>query len=176
MRTVRCPTSSSVEIDAVMEALAVVWPNETVDLQSLPVELQSRPDRVVNAQPEGFTQTTSYARERLQEMCRLHGPTPDLDISIESGAIDNLDVAVVIITDVDGNETIWTSEGVAFPPGTLELARMSGFATTTVGDIIHERWPDIPSDDWQAHFPPYLSRQELIRDTIIRGLDAPLIW
>lgn len=136
----------------------------------MPVELQVRPDLSVNAQPEGEQETVGYARERWREMCLEHGPTTGIDISIESGAIGNLDVAVVILYS-HGNEVVVLSRGIAFPPGVLEEARARGFKTTTAGDIIHERFSHIPSNNWHVHFPPYKSREDQIVEAVVSGLD-----
>lgn len=170
MNVVRCPSASAVKIEAVRGGLDAVWPGQNFEIQGLPVELQDRADLQINAEPEGLEQTINYARARWQEMCKQHGVTPWLDISIESGAIEGFDVAVIALFTSIGKEAIAISEGVPIPNGTLEEARRRGFKTTTAGDIIHERWPHIPANSWQEHFPPYLSRQQQIQDAIIDGL------
>ena len=167
---IRSPTSSSVKIEAIRLALVVVQPEQSFDIQSMPVELQDRSDLSINAQPAGRNETIAYARERLRQMHALHGPTPGLDIGIESGAIDALDVACVVVQTRLGEAALALSSGVAFPAGSLETARARGFKNTTVGDIIHEQHPNIPSNNWQEYFPPYISRQEQIQGAIVTAL------
>lgn len=170
MRVVRCPSNSTIKLDAIMAAFVVVNPGSTFEVRGLPVELQDRPDMDINAQPIDKEQTVEYARARWREMCQQHGPTTDLDIVIESGAIDGLDVAVVAIYTTDGNETVVLSEGIKFPDGTFEEALKRSVKTTTVGDIIHERWSHIPANNWHEHFFPYVSRRRQIQYAIERGL------
>lgn len=170
MRNVRIPSTSGVKREAVEEALKAVWPNDQFTIQCHAVELQDRPDMSVDAQPEGRELTIRYAQERGDELKRQQGETEFIDVLIESGAIDGRDVAVVIIRTHKGEEKVILSEGVPFPQGTLEEARRVGFKTTTAGDIIHERWPSIPSNSWQQYFWPGLSRKEQIRNAVIEGL------
>jgi len=170
MFVVRCPSGSPVKLDAIRGALTMVLPDKEIDLQGLPVELQARHDFAVNAQPEGQEETIGYARERWHEMCRQHGAPVDLDISIESGAIGGLDVAVVALYSARGDEIIILSEGIAFPAGSLDEARRRGFKTTTAGDVIHEQYPHVPSNSWQAHFPPHKSREDQIKGAVLDGL------
>lgn len=167
---IRCPSSSSIKLDAIREALQATHPDELFDIQGLPVELQDRSDMTVNAQPEGRDETVKYARLRLREMQRQHGPATGLDIGIESGAIDGFDVTAVVLDSALGEVAMALSQGIMFPEDSLEEAQRRGFKTTTAGDIIHERHPDIPSNNWQEHFPPYISRREQIRDAVIDAL------
>ena len=169
MLIVRCPSSSPVKITAIRRALAAALPEREFEVLALPVELQDRPDLEINAQPEGEEQTVQYVHQRRAEMCRQHGDSPAaLDITIESGAIDGMDVAVVMLQH--GNqEVIVQSVGVPFPIGTLEAARERGCATTTAGDIIHE-WYQLPANNWHESFPPGISRQMQICNAVIDGL------
>jgi non-canonical (house-cleaning) NTP pyrophosphatase len=127
---------------------------------------------MVNAEPLGLKQTTRYARLRLREMQRQHGPCPKdgLDIAVESGAIDGQDIAIVVIHAPGGSEFITMSRGVAFPGGVLEEAKRRGLKHTTASDIIHEQWPDIPADDWQWRFPGGIPRQQQICEAVVQGL------
>lgn len=170
MSAVRSPSKSTIKLDAIMHACVAVNPGLTIEVLGLPVELQDRPDMDINAQPIGKEQTIEYARARWREMCRRHGPTTDLDIVIESGAIDGLDVAVVAIYTADGSEIIVLSEGISFPDGALEEALRRGAKTTTAGDIIHERWSHIPANNWHEYFFPNVSRMQQIQSAIERGL------
>lgn len=170
MRVVRCPSKSAIKLDAITHAFVAVDPDLMIDVKGLPVELQDRPDMNISAQPIGKEQTVEYAHARWREMCQQHGSTIDLDIVIESGAIDGLDVAVVAIYTADGNEIVVLSEGIKFPNGTFEEALKRSAKTTTVGDIIHERWSHIPANNWHEHFFPYVSRRRQIQYAIERGL------
>lgn len=167
---IRSPSSSPVKIEAIRLALDVLHLGQPFDVQGLPVELQDRSDLSIHAQPEGHDETIAYARERLRQMHALHGPTPGLDIGIESGAIDALDVACVVVHTRLGEAALALSEGVAFPAGSLEAARARGFKSTTAGDIIHEQHPNIPANNWQEYFPPYISRQQQIQGAIVTAL------
>lgn len=170
MRVVRCPSKSAIKLDAIRQAFAVVDPSLAIKVEGSPVELQDRPDMSINAQPVGKGQTIEYARARWREMCQQHGPTTDLDIVIESGAIYGFDVAVVIIHAANGNEIVVLSEGIKFPDDTLEEALKRGAKTTTAGDIIHERCSHIPANNWHEYFIPYVSRRQQIQSAIERGL------
>lgn len=170
MVTIRCASGSAVKLNAIKKAWASLRLQEKLKVVGLPVELQDRPDFDVNAQPEGREQTITYARHRMQEMHRQHGGPIGVDISIESGAIEGVDVAVVLLCSPDGKEAIAFSSGIAFPQGTLEEARRRGFKATTAGDIIHERFPEVPANNWQAHFPPHTSREDQIAEALKDGL------
>lgn len=170
MYIVRSATGSSIKLDAIREAWANVWPEWPIRLMGLAVELRDRADLQINAQPEGRDQTLSYVRARWYEMCRIYGPVRYLDVVVESGAIDNRDVAVVGIYTVGRQEVTTYSQSVPFPHGVLAEARRRGFKTTTAGDIIHERWDNIPANDWQGHFPPYIARKTQIRRAVESGL------
>jgi non-canonical (house-cleaning) NTP pyrophosphatase len=166
---VRCPSSSKVKREAIEKSFRSIFPGRRCDLQSLPVELQSRADLRVNAQPEGEALTTSYADNRWYEMCKKHGPTTGFDVIVESGAIDGKDVVVVVIC-TSNRRIVTLSRGVPFPPGTLEEARRRGFKTVTAGDIIHEQMPEVPNNHWHRFFPPGITREEQIREAIIQNL------
>lgn len=170
MLIVRCPSSSAIKLNAIRKALENQWAGQSFELRGLPVELQARPDMQINAQPEGKEQTTKYARERLIQMCREHGNALGLDIGIESGAIGNLDVAVIVLRTASGEEVTVLSRGIPFPSGTLEEARRGGFKTTTAGDIIHKKFPNVPANNWHGYFPPGISRDAQIRTAIKEGL------
>lgn len=167
---VRTPSKSSVKRNAIVAALAEVWPGRTFDVLGLPVELQDRTDLQVDSQPEGLELTVSYAEARGDEMCAQHGQSSGIDILIESGAIDGQDVAVVIIRTHDGKKITTLSRGIDFPAGALEEARRRGFARVTAGDIIHEWRDEVPSNNWQPFYPPYITREEQIRQAVVEGL------
>ena len=163
---IRCPSSSSIKLSAIEAAISKLYGNNNYEIQSFPVELQDRQDLNVNAEPVGKEQTLEYARERQKQMHRQHGPTPDIDISIESGIIDGFDVACVVLSNRDGEVAFGWSQGIAIPKGMFEEAQVRGLKNTSVGDIVHEKDPSIPANDWQASFPPYISRQQQIQTAI----------
>jgi non-canonical (house-cleaning) NTP pyrophosphatase len=167
---IRCPSGSEIKLSAINAALREVYADKDFQVTSFPVELQDRSDLDVNAEPEGKEQTLKYARERLRQMYLRHGPTSGIDISIESGIIDGLDVACVIITTKNGESALVWSQGVAVPEGAFEEARARGLKTTSVGDIIHEKHPAIPANNWEGSFPPYVSRQQQIQTAVISAL------
>ncbi len=167
---IRCPSGSEIKLSAINAALREVYADNDFKVTSFPVELQGRSDLDINAEPEGKEQTLEYARERLRQMCLQHGPTPGIDISIESGIIDGLDVACVVISTQNGESALSWSQGVTVPEGALEKARARGLKTTSVGDIIHEKHPEIPANNWEGSFPPYISRQQQIQAAVISAL------
>jgi non-canonical (house-cleaning) NTP pyrophosphatase len=167
---VRCPTGSAIKLDAIQAAVQEAIGKRDYDIQSFPVELQDRQDLDVNAEPEGREQTLTYARERIKQLCMKHGPTPGIDISVESGIIDGLDVACVVIRTENGKETVAWSEGVTVPEDVFEEARKRGLKTTTVGDVIHEKHPEIPAKSWQEHYAPFISRQQQIQASVVSAL------
>lgn len=167
---VRCPSGSTIKLQAINAAIQEVYAEHDYEIQSFPVELQDREDLDINTEPEGREQTLAYAHERLKQMCLQHGPTHWIDISIESGVIDGFDVACVVINTRNGEGYLAWSQGIAVPEGTLEEARARGLKATSVGDIIHEKHPEIPANDWQVSFPPYISRQQQIQTAVVSSL------
>ena len=167
---IRVPSKSAIKLNPVEAALAVVWPDRTFVVQGKPVELQDRPDLQVDAQPEGLELTVSYAVARGDEMCVQHGQPQGIDILIESGAIQGQDVAVVVIRTHDGQKVTTLSRGVDFPDNSLEEARRRGFSSVTAGDIIHERRPEVPSNNWQPYYAPFITREEQIKGAVVDGL------
>lgn len=168
--TVRCPSSSKIKLDAIKAALYEVGIDKNYELLSIPVELQDRKDLDIHAEPEGEEQTLAYAYERQKQMRLQHGPTTGIDISIESGIIDGQDVACILLSTTNQKDLVVWSQGVPTPKGTFENARTRGLKTTTVGDIIHENNPAIPANNWQGHFPPYISRQHQIQEAVVSAL------
>jgi len=170
--TIRCATASAVKLDAVRDAVVAVWGPGEYEILGLPVELQARPDFDVNAQPIGMEQTLQYARERRRQLRRDYGPgdATVLDISIESGFLDNMDVVVAVLYPGEGDEIVVVSDGIEAPAECVEDAVRLGLKTTTVGDVIHRLYPQIPANDWQGHFPPFMSRRQQISQAVERGL------
>lgn len=164
---IRCPSGSSIKLAAIQTAIKELHDGSNYEVQNFPVELQDRQDLDVNAEPVGKEQTLEYARERLKQMQRAHGTTPGIDISIESGIIDGFDVACVVLSDTSGEVAFEWSQGIAVPEGAFEEAKAKGLKTTSVGDIIHEKDPTIPANNWQASFPPYIARQQQIQTAIV---------
>jgi non-canonical (house-cleaning) NTP pyrophosphatase len=164
---IRCPSSSPIKLGAIQAAIREFYDEDNYEIQSFPVELQNRQDLRVNAEPIGKDQTLEYARERLKQMSLQYGPTLGIDISIESGIIDGFDVACVVFSDRSSEVAFDWSQGIAVPEGALEEAQAKSLKSTSVGDIIHEKNPAIPANDWQASFPPYISRQQQIQTIII---------
>jgi non-canonical (house-cleaning) NTP pyrophosphatase len=167
---IRCPTRSEIKLKAVTSAIKEVLGKNDCQVQSFPVELQDRVDLDVNAEPVGRVQTLKYARERIKQMRLQQGPMIGIDISIESGIIDGFDVACVIVNTIYGETSLVWSQGVKVPDGALEEATARGLKTTTVGDIIHEWYPEIPADDWQGSYSPFITRQQQIQDALIKSL------
>jgi non-canonical (house-cleaning) NTP pyrophosphatase len=142
---------------------------EGVQAQGLPVDLPQRADLEVNEQPEGYEQTLMYARARDAAMVAAHPQVQQgIRFSIESGAIDGMDVAIVLAYAGD-REFIAQSQPLPFPEGSLEEARKRGFKTTTAGMIIHEWDSAIPANNWQEYFTKTSRPQQIagaVRDVL----------
>jgi non-canonical (house-cleaning) NTP pyrophosphatase len=158
------------------------WPRLEYRLIAKPVELHSLPGLEVFAQPLE-DETLAYACSRLQEMQYQHGAPKGntVDVAIESGAFRQgagyIDQAVVLVFTRDRGEqlAVW-SQPVAFPQGTVEeaLRRRASERQITAGQIIRSRHPQIPANNWQQHFPPYLSRHRQISAAVQEALRAIL--
>lgn len=183
--TVNVASDKPVKIEAVRQALSELFPDVDFQIRPCAVRLEEREGLDVNAQPEGEAQTSMYAMMRLSEMIEQYGRA-DLNIAIESGAIDGQDVAVIVIESARGRRAkhLLFSEAVPFPTlpnaagemvNTLEEARKRGFKTTTAGKIIQELRPDIPHDAWQEHFESVsgrkLTRVQQIKEALVNGSD-----
>jgi|GEM_PF-5494016 len=173
VRVVRLASKSKIKEGGVIDAFALWRPGGAIKPILYPVELQDRSDLEINAQPEGREQTLAYVYARKSAMQAQYGALPPedgFDVIVESGAIDGEDVAVVLVQTHTGHEAVAFSPGIPFPAGTLEEARRRGFRHTTAGDVIHERHPHIPADDWQHFFEPRMSRRYQIGTAILEAL------
>lgn len=138
---------------------------EGVRAQGYAVDLPQRDDLEINEQPEGFEQTLAYARARDEAMVAAHPEVKQgIRFSIESGAIDGMDVAIVLAY-VGDKEFVAKSHPLPFPEGSLEEARRRGFKTTTAGMVIHEWQPAIPANNWQEYLT-VMSRPQQIAGAV----------
>ena len=124
-------SQSGVKVDAVNKSFGHI---EGLDLVAI------KAPSSVNEQPIG-DETLCGSFNRL---AFIEGQCPDADIyvSIENGLFeedgDYVDRAVVILK-VKGHEPVVAmSDGVTFPKEYVEFARMRGFKTTTVGQVMEE--------------------------------------
>ncbi len=95
----------------------------------------------VAEQPMG-DETLRGARNRLGN-ARVITPDADLYVSIENGIFIDADAyvdrAVVLLQDRQRRETVFYSEGVAFPAAAVEIAQARGFQFHTVGAVLAEQ-------------------------------------
>src|SRR2546429_7108586 len=102
---VRSPSSSPRKLSPIRRAWSAEHPRIEVVVRDIPVELQSRSGSV-NAQPIGKAETIRYAQLREDALQRQDSGPWDLDISIESGAIDRKDVAVGLLNPKSGQSVL----------------------------------------------------------------------
>lgn len=176
---IRTPSGSGTKVGGIHDALKLEYPDLRFRVRGIPVELQKQD--TVPAQPEGRHRTIAYTYLREKALQRKSRGQWDLDIAIESGKVGSSDVAFVLFTLPSGRKLVVASRKIIMPSRFIAIARRRGFDTTTVGDVIHEQYPHIPSGDWQAYAtslergdnPPLkegMSRREQIAETVARGL------
>ena len=160
---VRVASESSIKLGGTRMALDKIhWASEVM---ACPTELQDTEG--FNAQPYGLEETRRYVRARYKAMCEKHKANPDgVDIVVESGAIDGKDVACVLVA-FRGQIYTGESQPVPFPEGALVEAHRRGFKTVTAGDIIHEKLPGVPANNWHHIMVPGMTREKQIAGVLI---------
>lgn len=195
-KIVRTPTSSGVKLQPIRAALLKKWPNKIFQIKPIPVELQDRPDLNIMAQPKGIAQTAKYAKARRKELLAKDDSPYMVDISIENGIVwswrviklwGHWDVAVVYIVTASGETSLTVSVPVRVPEWAWKEAKRRGFKTTTAGQIIHERYPLIPANNWMPYSASLcrgdetpvadgITREEQIEGAILKGLNSSTIF
>lgn len=124
-------SQSGVKVDAIYRAFGHI---KGLDLVAI------KAPSSVNEQP--FNDETM--RGSFNRLAYIEGQCPDADmyVSIENGLFEEdgnyVDRAVVIIKGKGHEPVIALSDGVTFPHEFVEFARMRGFETTTVGQVMEE--------------------------------------
>jgi len=132
-----------------------------------------------NPQPFGYHETASGAFARAMETKRWF---PDhVAVGIENGILSFIglmtgaeqivDVAVIVMIDMEGRPHIDMSVGVEFPPDALEAVRNSGFRQT-IGELLAGEDPDCHATDPHSYLTGGdYTRQGLLADTLERMLE-----
>jgi non-canonical (house-cleaning) NTP pyrophosphatase len=133
-------SANPIKLEAVREAIAALG----LSTEIVAIDAPSG----VNAQPVG-EETLVGARHRAAEALRLC-PQATHALGIENGLFSEdgvwHDAAMVVLLTPKGQETSFHSPSVIVPNDCVEEARIRGFATTTVGTVIAERFGGNPSD------------------------------
>jgi len=130
----------------------------------------------VNEQPEGFAEIFSGAVTRARS-ARTQRPGT-IAIGIESGIICfndidfpiTFDIAIVVVYALDGRRIVTTSSAIPFPEDCVAAAKERGFATTTVGSVIAERFGGDPADPHLTLTGGKLSRKDTLTDALVAAL------
>lgn len=129
-------------------------------------------DSNVSAQPVGWEETALGAHNRASG-AQLH-TKGSYGIGIENGirymGTHWEDFAVITLCAPDGTETRYESAAVLLPTDAVEATNTRGFATTTVGQILHEWYGSDPNDPHTFLTNGSQSRLQLLTDTLIHAL------
>jgi len=112
----------------------------------------------VNEQPMGWEETIRGANNRTKHAIELAGTKakPRFVVAIENGVVDLpangsnyfMDIGWVILTDmVTNSQFVSSSTSLSVPAELVEDAKLKGFDTFTIGDVLHERDPSISKKD-----------------------------
>lgn len=125
-----------------------------------------------NSQPFGIVDIYEGARARAFGAWRAH---PDhFCFGIENGILDGgrgkyFDLAVIVLVQPNGTETLGTSTALCcYPTECVLEAQKRGFATTTVSDIIAKRFGGNPKDPFSFLTGGRYPR----REQLIQGIRA----
>ena len=132
-----------------------------------------------NPQPFGYHETASGALARAMEAKQWfpnrvavgieNGILPFIGLMTEAEQI--VDVAVIVMIDMEGRLHIDMSVGVEFPPDAFEAVRNSGFRQT-VGELLADEDPDCRATDPHSYLTGEdYTRQGLLADTLERMLE-----
>ena len=149
------------------------------------------PSRVAE-QPYGSAETRRGMQNRLQALARdAKASGVDFLVSIENGLVrygDDGEALPADAPDVPGSawfDFAWVgvqhvqskraayacSAAVCFPPGDCINARKRGFATTTVGEVLHQRKvPDARHDPHTGLTGGLMGRKEILADAVCVAL------
>lgn len=95
-------------------------------------------ESIVNKQPFGFSETYRGAQHRARTLKERHAD--DITVGIENGIFNFetvwMDIAVIVVCDVIGNEILTTSPCLLVPKERVLEAQRVGFDKQTVGAVI----------------------------------------
>jgi len=125
-----------------------------------------------NEQPFGFKETFSGALTRAMSV-RAQNPNA-ISIGIESGIflLDDffIDMAVIALLTSDGYEIITISGGIELPDSCVKIARERGFASTTVGSVIAEKFGGDSENPHSTLTIGKVSRAMILTDALVIAL------
>jgi len=125
-----------------------------------------------NEQPFGFRETSSGALTRAMSV-RAQNPNA-ISIGIESGIflLDDffIDMAVIVLLTSDGYEIITISGGIELPDICVKIARERGFASTTVGSVIAEKFGGDSENPHSTLTIGKVSRAMILTDALVIAL------
>ncbi len=159
---------SALKTEAVQTAARKLDWNGTVNPVSAPSGVAS--------QPVGEDETTRGAHQRAAG-AQAQDPT-SIAIGIESGIRQCNgaweDWAVIVLRLPSGLEIVVHSEGVLVPTEVVDEVRVRGFATTTIGVVLHEWYSTTPDDPHPFLTRGQWSRSELLTVAVEQGLKRAL--
>ena len=156
---------SKIKVAAVQRALA----NLGIAANVLGFETDSGLD----PQPEGLDVGYAGALYRAESLCgKVNMPDAEqVYVGIENfveGYLIAIDIACIVVIDVNGEKIVTTSSGVCFPTEYVEQARAIGFYKTTVGKVISEA---LGGDNADSHST--LTKGAVTReDTLVAALEV----
>lgn len=126
-----------------------------------------------DAQPFGYDATYAGANARATQ-ARGADPAAALAIGIESGIRhengDWIDFAVIVAIPLFAEPVVTETEPFGFPEEYVAAARGLGFATTTVGDVLHGRFGCDGTDPHSFLSEGKVSRSDLLVPAIVDAL------
>ncbi len=122
----------------------------------------------VHAQPYGMREMYCGAANRMKG---AHQYDPSrIAVGIENGIIlahgRYIDMAVIVLKTSEGKDFVGTSVGIEVPKDFVKIARLRGFGTTTVGDVVAEKMGGSKTDPHRTLTRGRLSRREILADAL----------
>lgn len=141
-------TANSLKVAAVRASFERCFPHSLIRVHALAA------DSHINAQPVGYDETRTGARNRLagvREAVRNGREKCDFLVAVENGIVELagkwFDFAWVLVEDDDGVVFEAVSGAIPFPSELVAQAKEKGFESTTVGDMIAATYPEANSKD-----------------------------
>lgn len=125
-----------------------------------------------NAQPYGGRETYEGALNRAYANLADTDGDDVWSIGIESGVMPlgapehRFDITFVVVRTGGGRVEVATSAGLLVPADILEEAQQRGLATTTVADVVEERFGGERGDPHRALTEDFVSRKHLIAQAV----------
>ncbi|MDD5750588.1 MAG: DUF84 family protein [Candidatus Pacebacteria bacterium] len=130
----------------------------------------------LNEQPVDLAETFEGALLRAQA-AKAASPQ-GVAVGIENGIFRTnneklpltIDLAVIVVLSKDGRRIIATTPGIAFPEDCVETAKQRGFATTTTGSVIAEKFGGDHTDPHSTLTHGAVSRLQTLVDGLVMAL------